>query len=139
MRVFAVQRLSLAAKLPERAYKSAGYDLFSLKDTIIWPKQLKIIPIGIAIEFDEDHVGLIWDKTSGANRNLHVRGGVMDSDYRGEWGIMLYNAGWWPKRILAGKKVAQVLFQKIEHGEPYWAGQLHSTHRGAGCLGSSGA
>jgi dUTPase len=74
MRVFAVQRLSLAAKLPERAYKSAGYDLFSLKDTIIWPKQLKIIPIGIAIEFDEDHVGLIWDKTSGANRNLHVPG-----------------------------------------------------------------
>lgn len=64
--------------------------------------------------------------------------GTVDSDYRGEMGVILINHGKDAVTVSVGDKVAQGIIQKVEKAEWERVGTLHSTARGEGGFGSTG-
>lgn len=64
--------------------------------------------------------------------------GTIDSDYRGEVGMILINLGVDPFRITHGERVAQMVFAKVARCEITEVTSLTSTERGAGGFGSTG-
>ena len=64
--------------------------------------------------------------------------GTIDSDYRGEVGMILINLGNEPFRITHGERVAQMVFAKVTRCEITEVTSLTTTERGAGGFGSTG-
>lgn len=64
--------------------------------------------------------------------------GTIDSDYRGEVGIILINHGNEPFRITHGERVAQMVFATVTRCEFVETTSLTETERGAGGFGSTG-
>jgi dUTP pyrophosphatase len=65
-------------------------------------------------------------------------GGVIDSNYTGEWLVGLVNLGQDDYAIEVGQKIAQVLIQKVECPEIEEVEELELTNRGDGGFGSTG-
>ena len=64
--------------------------------------------------------------------------GTIDSDYRGEVGMILINHGNEPFRIAHGERVAQIVFAQVTRCEIVEVASLSTTERGAGGFGSTG-
>lgn len=134
------KKLSEIAVSPKFAYKAdAGFDLCTVEDFVLLPQEHKLVPTGIALEIPEGHVGLVWDKSGIAN-NRHIKtvGGVIDSGYRGEIKVGLFNLGKNPQEFKAGDKIAQMLIQKVEQSEFIEVSELIESERGEKGFGSSG-
>lgn len=134
------KKLYPEARLPEYAHENdAGADLFCLRDITLQPNERQTIPLGLAAEFPSDYVALFHDKSGLASkRGLTCLAGVIDASYRGEWAVVLFNTSNEPQTLKAGDKVAQVLFQKIEHPLFVEVNTMIETERGAGGFGSTG-
>lgn len=128
--IIQVKLLRSEAKIPTRAYNSAGYDLYTPDNYSIAPLQRIGIPIGLSMEFSSDMVALIWAKSGVGSRGLICLAGVIDSDFRGEWVIFLYNSSSEIVRFEVGQKIAQVLFQRIETPTLCVVENLSDTARG---------
>jgi dUTP pyrophosphatase len=135
-----VKRLVPNAKLPIYAtLHDAGMDLYSSKTIILSPGQRVTVPTGVAVAIPKGYVGLIWDKSGIAfNGGLKTLGGVIDSGYRGEIGVIIQNLSLKEYTIQEGKKIAQMLVQKIEQKEIIEVDSLDETDRGSGGFGSTG-
>lgn len=133
-------KLNEEAKVPAYACQGdAGMDLFSNEDILILPGKRVLISTGICVEFPEEFVALIWDKSGIAlKKGLTKIAGVIDSSYRGEWKIALFNLGKEKIHINKGDKIAQVLFQRIEKAQVEIVENLSETSRGEGGFGSTG-
>ncbi|NDC96490.1 dUTP diphosphatase, partial [bacterium] len=88
-----VKLLEEFATIPTRANENdAGWDLYSIIDTVIPPKQRKTVKTGIALEMPEHMAGLIWPRSGlSVKQGIDVLAGVIDSGYRGEIMVCLYN------------------------------------------------
>ena len=64
--------------------------------------------------------------------------GTIDSDYRGEVGVLLVNLGDGPFTIRRGERIAQLVVQRVERAELREARRIEKTRRGAGGFGSTG-
>jgi dUTP pyrophosphatase len=138
MKTLHIQKMDPAAKVPTRAYEhDAGLDLFSLERHTLAPGEGRIFKTGIAIEIDPGFVGLIWDRSSMGKRGIKTLGGVIDSGYRGEVGVILWNLSREPQEIQAGDKIAQLLIQRIETIDWNEVDNLDGEDRGGG-FGHSG-
>lgn len=135
-----VKKLTESAKTPEYANPGdAGMDLFSDEEVLIGSKERALISTGISVEFPEEFVALVWDKSGIATKKgLTKIAGVIDSGYRGEWKIALLNVGSEEIKIEKGDKIAQVLFQKFKRAEIEEVDSLSESVRGEGGFGSSG-
>jgi dUTP pyrophosphatase len=133
-----VKRLNPDAKLPTRSHSSAGYDLYACEGLIIPVGATAVVPTGIAVEFPPGHVALIWDRSGLGAKGIHRFAGVIDSDYRGPWGVVLHNASGVPYKIEVGDRIAQVLFQEVQSWPVEEAVELSDTARGEGGFGSTG-
>lgn len=133
-----VQLLHSSAKVPQRAYDSAGYDLFPLTEGTIWPGKRANIKLGFATAFTPGYVGVIDDRGSTGNKGLMHLAGVIDADYRGEWQIIMHNTGAETYSYNPEKAIAQVLFLKVEAPVIEQTQTLSETVRGEGKFGSSG-
>jgi dUTP pyrophosphatase len=149
------KRLLPNAKLPTRAYRSAGYDVYAAEYAVIEPGDTKKIRLGVAAEFKISYVALVWDRSGMGSRSVHRFGGVIDADYRGEWMVTLHNAnpkpGLWRRlwcwlsgfappgtlNVWVGDKIAQILFQRVEEPEVQWVEELSPSGRGSKGFGSS--
>lgn len=91
--ILKVKKLSENAILPVRASsKAAGYDLFSAEDKVIEPLGKALIKTDISIAIPPKHYGRIAPRSSLAWKNhIDVGAGVIDEDYRGPVGIVLFN------------------------------------------------
>lgn len=118
----------------------AGLDLFSTGDITVGPSSRVKIPTGISMEIPDGYVGLIWDKSGlSFKTGLKTLGGVIDSSYRGEIHVTLFNPDpTWAIRIEKDSKVAQLLIQKVERVELEEVDELSTTERGEGGFGSTG-
>ena len=76
--------------------------------------------------------GLAWKKF------IDVGAGVIDGDYRGEVGVVLFNHGADDLVVAAGDRVAQLVLERISFAEPTLVESLEDTKRGAGGFGSTG-
>lgn len=135
-----IKKLHPEAKLPHFALKGdVGMDLYSVQDAVIRPGERISCATGIAIKIPEGYAALIWDKSGiGQKFGIKTLGGVIDSNYTGEWFVGLINLGQNDYMIEKGHKIAQVLFQKIETPEIEEVVELEETNRGAGAFGSTG-
>merc|ERR1712172_87216 len=73
-----------------------------------------------------------------AKRMLHVGAGVVDADYRGEVGVVLFNHGPEAFEVAPGDRVAQLILEKIAMLQCEEVESLDCTARGAGGFGSTG-
>lgn len=136
-----VKKLTEDAQVP--SYQSdgaAGLDLYSIENRQLDPHDGAIIKTGIAMAIPPGYVGVIHDRSSmAAERGIHTLAGVIDSDYRGEIGIVLYNtSAALSRRIHKGDRIAQILIVPCPQFTITTVDDLDETKRGDGGFGSTG-
>ena len=125
---------------PRRATDgAAGYDLCSAEDVSIMPGHHWLVKTGVSVQLPENTAGLIWARSGLALRNgMQVMGGVIDQDYRGEIGVILYNASIDVFNIMRGDRIAQLLIQPVFYPEAVKVNYLSSSRRASDGFGSTG-
>jgi len=119
--------------------QSAGLDLYSIEEITIGPKQRALVSTGLAVAIPEGYYGRIAPRSGLALRaGLDVLSGVIDADYRGEIGCLLYNTGDETINLPAQSKICQLIIEKIIMPTPAWADDISETERGSGGFGSTG-
>lgn len=134
-----VKRTREDAKLPTRAHADdAGLDIYGLEDCLIKPGEGKLLRTGIAISLPRGFFALVADRSSQAKRGLKTAGGVIDSGYRGEIHVVLWNISQAEIEVRAGDKVAQLLILPVTTPAIQEVSELDETDRGSKGFGSSG-
>ena len=138
------KRLNHKARLPK--YKtdgSSGMDLMACIDEkiIISPQESKLIPTGIAIAIPKDTEIQIRPRSGlAAKSNISVLNtpGTIDSDYRGELKIILFNHSKDKFTVNDGDRIAQMVLMPVLKVEFEETNELPETIRGSGGFGSTG-
>lgn len=90
--------------------KSAGFDIECDGLTVLHPRETKVIPTTLKITDSSDaECILILPRSSSSKKALHVHTGLIDGDYRGDFGITVTNLSEVTHRICTGDKIAQGL------------------------------
>ena len=126
---------------------SAAVDLRAAIDegttVVIEPGERALIPTGLAISPESKNVVAIVAARSGLaiKKGICLSNsiGVIDSDYRGEICVGLYNSSDVPFTVNRGDRIAQLLFMPVYVANLIEAATLDETARGAGGFGSTGA
>lgn len=82
------------AIIPTKRLEDAGYDVYPCFDEdyiIIKPHTTVIIPTGIASACDTDYCFVLHERSSTGTKGMAQRCGIIDSGYRGEWGVPITN------------------------------------------------
>ena len=139
-----VTRLNSKIKLPEyKTSGSSGMDLMACLDgpIKIAPNSLELIPTGLSIAIPEDLEIQIRPRSGlAAKSNMGVLNapGTIDSDYRGELKIILFNHGNKDFIINNNDRIAQMVLTPVIKMEIEEVDQLPKTIRGSGGFGSTG-
>ena len=139
-----IRKLSSEVKLP--SYKTSGasgMDLMAyIKSSLtIKPKTSCLIPTGLSIAFSEDYEIQIRPRSGlAAKSNISVLNtpGTIDSDYRGEIKVIIYNHGNKDFLINNGDRIAQMILTPVIKMELEETNDLPKTIRGEGGFGSTG-
>jgi dUTP pyrophosphatase len=136
-------KLVAQAKAPKRANPTdAGADLFSLEKYTVQPLERKLISTGISMEIPEGYYGRIAPRSGLAVKNgADVLAGVVDSSYRGEIKVVIYNTDKSNTLFVEiGDRVAQIIIEKHYNFEfVEVVEELSETDRGSGGFGSTGS
>ena len=134
------KKLDPRATLPTRGSSaSAGLDLYSIEAVSLEPGQRAIVPTGLAVAIPQGFYGRLAPRSGLATRRgLDVLAGVIDADYRGEIGCLLFNAGEEKIELAENSKICQLIVEKIITPLAAWADELGDTERGRGGFGSTG-
>lgn len=137
--VLRFKKLDERAVLPRRgSVLAAGLDVCSIEDIELGPKDRTMARTGLAVAIPIGFYGRIAPRSGLASKHgLDVLAGVIDSDYRGEICVLLYNTGDEPVRLAAGSKICQLIIEQIITPEAEWATELDETGRGSGGFGST--
>ncbi len=135
-----VNLLNGNATKPTKAHTDdAGWDLYSSIDINIKPKQRDVISTGISLEMPNHFAGLIWPRSGMAVKHgADVLAGVVDSGYRGEVMVCLYNTGDKILQVKRGDRIAQIIFQEVPEVGITVIDSLGSSQRGSNGFGSTG-
>jgi dUTP pyrophosphatase len=139
-----IKKLSPEVELP--SYKTpgaSGMDLMAfIKSSItIKPKTSALIPTGLSMAFSEDYEVQIRPRSGlAAKNNISVLNtpGTIDSDYRGEIKVIIYNHGHENFVINAKDRIAQIILTPVIKMELEENDKLPETIRGKGGFGSTG-
>lgn len=134
-----IKLLSADAICPKRATpESAGLDIFAIADCIVPSKGRGSIPTGISIAIPSGFYGQLKPRSSLAwNHHIDVGAGVIDSDYRGEIKVILFNHDIFDFQVKKGKAIAQLLILPVYMGGLFEVSDLSMTERGEGGFGST--
>ncbi|XP_057808195.1 deoxyuridine 5'-triphosphate nucleotidohydrolase-like [Salvia miltiorrhiza] len=135
-----VKRLSEKAVLPSRASPlSAGYDLSSAVDTKVPARGKALVPTDLSVAVPEGTYARIAPRSGLAwKHSIDVGAGVVDADYRGPVGVILFNHSDVDFEVKVGDRIAQLMIEKIVTPEVAEVDDLDSTARGSGGFGSTG-
>ncbi len=121
---------------------SAGADLFNpLEDIVIKAKQTVMIKTGLSMEIEKGYAIFIYARSGISIKNGIApanKVGVIDSDYRGEIMVGLYNHSDSDYTVNKGDKIAQMLIAPYIKGEFEVVDKLSDTVRNCGGFGSTG-
>lgn len=137
-----VTRLNENAVIPHFAHATdAGADLISVEDVVIPAGERKMVGTGIAIEIPLGRVGLVHPRSGlAAKQGITVLNtpGTIDSGYRGEVKVILYNTTNEDYAVSVGDRIAQLVIQ--EHDYPLFVevADLAESDRGVNGIGSTG-
>lgn len=139
-----VKKLKEKAILPTYgSLEAAGADLYACldEDIVIGPGESVFVPTGLAMEIPQGYAGLIYARSGLAcKRGLAPANkvGVVDSDYRGEFVVVLHNHGDMPQQIAHGERIAQLVITPVFTPGFTEVAELSDTDRSAGGFGSTG-
>ena len=139
-----IKKLNSKVKLPNyKTSGSSGMDLMAFTDNPIriTPNTLKIIPTGLSIAIPEDLEVQIRPRSGlSAKFNLGILNtpGTIDSDYRGELKIIIFNHSNHDFVVNNNDRIAQMVLTPIAKIELEEANELPKTLRGEGGFGSTG-
>ena len=123
--------------------EAAGADLYACleESVVIQPGEVFWVPTGIALEVPKGCAGLIYARSSlGTKRGLAPANkvGVVDSDYRGEVKVVLFNHSKEPQTLDPHQRVAQLIITPVLTPAYEEVEELSDTSRGVGGFGSTG-
>ncbi|KAI3665464.1 hypothetical protein L6452_44091 [Arctium lappa] len=138
--IFKVKKLSEKAVLPTRGSSlAAGYDLSSAIETKVPARGKALVPTDLSIAVPEGTYARIAPRSGLAwKHSIDVGAGVIDADYRGPVGVILFNHSDTDFEVKSGDRIAQLIIEKIITPEVIEVDDLDSTERGAGGFGSTG-
>ena len=122
---------------------SAGFDLRANLDNIeiLKPGERKLVGTGLFIALEPGYEAQVRPRSGLAlKKGITVLNapGTVDADYRGEVGVILYNASNEDFEIVPGERIAQMVIAKYERIDWEQVETLDETERGAGGFGHSG-
>ena len=111
-----VKKLRNNAAVPKKgSEEAAGYDIASAEDTVVPAKGKTVVKTGISVAIPEGCYGRIAPRSGLAvKRFIDVGAGVIDADYRGEIGVVLFNHSDEDFVVKSGDRIAQLILEKIE-------------------------
>lgn len=139
-----VKKLNKNAILPTYgSAEAAGADLYACLDepVTVLPGASAWIPTGIALEVPKGCAGLVYARSGlSTKRGLAPANkvGVIDSDYRGEIKVVLYNQSKEAQTIQPGERIAQFVVTPVLTPAYEEVAELSDTERGTGGFGSTG-
>ena len=135
-----VQKLNNNAALPKRSTDgAAGYDLCASQNCTIPAKGKGLVKIGLSLSFPSGLYARIAPRSGLALKKfIDVGAGVVDADYRGEVGVVLFNHGDQDFEVKMGDRIAQLILEKISTPEVEEVSALEDTVRGTRGFGSTG-
>ena len=139
-----IKRLSKEVSLPKyETSGSSGMDLaaFVTAEVNIQPGKKAIIPTGLTLSIPKGYEVQIRPRSGlAAKYNISVLNtpGTVDSDYRGEIKIIIYNHGNKKFEIKNGDRVAQMILTPVLKFDFEEVKELSTTIRGSGGFGSTG-
>jgi dUTP pyrophosphatase len=117
----------------------AGLDICSNENIIIKAKSSSLVSTGLFLEIPEYYVGLLWSRSGLSVKNkIEVGAGCIDSTYRGEVKVHLYNHSDTDFEIKTGDRIAQLLTIPINIEFYRESEELSGTSRGTDGFGSTG-
>jgi len=141
-----IRRLPHGVGLPLPAYQtpgSAGMDLHAATegDFEIAPGEVRVVPCGFALAIPSGFDGQVRPRSGIAVRHRVTvlnTPGTIDSDYRGELGVILINHGTEVFRVERGMRIAQFVIAPVQRARWVEVEELPGTARGAGGYGHTG-
>lgn len=147
MKIINIKKTDENAKIPTYgSVYAAGADLYAVihneeNKVEILPGETAFIDTGIVMEIPNGYVGLIYARSGLACKQGLApanKVGVIDSDYRGNIMIALYNQSNEVRTVSEGDRIAQIIIQPVEQFGFKVKENLSDTVRGNGGFGSSG-
>ncbi|KAF7258012.1 hypothetical protein EG68_04612 [Paragonimus skrjabini miyazakii] len=134
------KKLSSDATTPTRGSPlAAGYDLYAAHEAVLPPKDRGFVKTDIQIALPDGCYGRVAPRSGLALKHgIDVGAGVIDQDYRGNVGVVLFNFGNEEFKIKKGDRIAQLICERIFLPELVECESLSATVRGANGYGSTG-
>ena len=138
--VLRVKRMNVNARLPVRGTPgAAGYDLSAAQTAVIPAHDKCLVKTGLQIALPSGCYGRIAPRSGLAIKNFaDVEAGVIDADYRGEVGVVLFNFSNESFVVNMGDRIAQLVIEKIKTPQVKELVSLEETDRGTKGFGSTG-
>lgn len=137
-----VKKLSSLAEIPAyQTEEAAGFDLHSIEDVVIAPKERKLIATGLAFDIPAGYEIQIRPRSGLAYKHgitVLNTPGTIDSDYRGEIKVLLINHSDEEFEIKVGERIAQAVIKEVIQAKFEEVEELSETKRGEKGFGSTG-
>jgi dUTP pyrophosphatase len=136
-----IRKINEKAKTPEKkSLGAAAYDLYAAEKVLIRPNSVKAIGIGLVFEIPMGYKGEIYSRSGLALKGIFVANqpGKIDSDYRGQVKVLLYNSTSDSYYVDVGDRIAQFEIQRVTNFNFFETTELSDTDRGDGGMGSTG-
>lgn len=138
------KKLRENAKMPTYGSPfSAGADLYAAEESpvTVCPGETVLIKTGLSMEIPEGYGGFIYARSGLASKKGLApanKVGVIDSDYRGEIMVALFNHSKEARTVEPNERIAQLVIAPFLSAEFVEADELSDTVRGEGGFGSTG-
>lgn len=135
-----VKKLSDTATIPTRGSEvAAGWDLYASQEVVVPARGKAIIATDIAIAVPVGFYGRVAPRSGMAwKKHTDIGAGVIDADYRGPVGVVMFNHSDEDLQIEVGDRVAQLVIEQISMAPLTEVDSLDDTERGEGGYGSTG-
>uniref|UniRef100_M4C299 Deoxyuridine 5'-triphosphate nucleotidohydrolase n=1 Tax=Hyaloperonospora arabidopsidis (strain Emoy2) TaxID=559515 RepID=M4C299_HYAAE len=138
--ILRIKKLSPQAILPSRGSSlAAGLDLAAAYDAVIPAGSKGLVKTDLAIAVPDSCYARVAPRSGLALKNFIDTGaGVIDADYRGNVGVLLFNHSTEDFAVKRGDRVAQLILERIEYPRIEEVDEIDQTARGASGFGSTG-
>lgn len=135
-----IKKLSKDAIIPTKGSEhAAGYDLYAAEDGVVIESCRLLIKTNISVSIPAGCYGRIAPRSGLAYKSgIDVMAGVIDADYRGDIGVILYNTDVKDFEFKKGDRIAQLIIEKCYTTEWKEVEELHSSVRLGNGFGSTG-
>jgi len=135
-----VKKLSEPATIPTRGSESAaGWDLYASQECVVPARGKALVSTDIAIAVPVGYYGRVAPRSGMAwKKHTDIGAGVIDADYRGPIGVVMFNHADEDLQIEPGDRVAQLIIEQISTAPLIEVKNLDDTVRGEDGYGSTG-